>query len=334
MSQCDVLRLRMPELLTETFAAGEREAAHQHIEVCGACAIEWQQLRETWMALGEVADVPVPAALRARFLDTADLLDSHRRVVPFPLRRMPSWIGKAAAMVLVVAGAFYAGEWRGSSRGGAAIPATLAAESGTPYSLVESRVVPASLLNPEIEGRPAIENVQFVAGQDGDGEVAVSFDVKSHVTITGKPNDKALVRLLSYVLQSESHPTISRSRTMEWVKTTYGDQGLADPEIVAALANVLKNDTHEGVRIKAVETLQTIPAALAPEARAALIEALQNDPNPAVRIKAVDALARLARVGGQVDPAAVEMLRRKASQDDENTYVRVKAAEVLGQIDL
>jgi HEAT repeat protein len=33
-----------------------------------------------------------------------------------------------------------------------------------------------------------------------------------------------------------------------------------------------------------------------------------------------------------LDPAAVDMLRQKASQDDENLYVRVKAAEALSNI--
>jgi HEAT repeat protein len=50
-----------------------------------------------------------------------------------------------------------------------------------------------------------------------------------------------------------------------------------------------------------------------------------------VRIKAVDALAKLA-ASGQLDPAAVDTLRQKAMQDDENVYVRTKAAEALGKI--
>jgi HEAT repeat protein len=67
------------------------------------------------------------------------------------------------------------------------------------------------------------------------------------------------------------------------------------------------------------------------ETREALIEALKNDPNPAVRIKAVEALANLARTGA-LDVNTIDTLRQKASQPDENLYVRAKAAEVLGNI--
>ena len=68
------------------------------------------------------------------------------------------------------------------------------------------------------------------------------------------------------------------------------------------------------------------------ETREALIDALKSDPNPAVRIKAVEALANIARSGATLDPLTVDTLRQKASQADENVYVRVKAAEVLSSI--
>ena len=86
----------------------------------------------------------------------------------------------------------------------------------------------------------------------------------------------------------------------------------------------------EGVRIKAVDTLKTMQSG-GGDTREALVAALKNDPNPAVRIKAIDALAKLA-ASGQLDTVAVDTLRQKAMQDDENVYVRAKAAEALGNI--
>ncbi len=40
----------------------------------------------------------------------------------------------------------------------------------------------------------------------------------------------------------------------------------------------------------------------------------------------------MAKQGGNFDAAMVDTLREKASQDDENVYVRVKAAELLKDI--
>ena len=138
-----------------------------------------------------------------------------------------------------------------------------------------------------------------------------------------------MVRLMRYVLENEDRMSPARSRAIDWVRSTYSQPGNADPEIARALANVLRSDTHEGVRIKAVETLTNLPAALSTDSREALIQALKTDPNPAVRLKAVEALANLLKKGGQADAATLDTLRAKASQDDENMYVRVKAAEAL-----
>ena len=40
-----------------------------------------------------------------------------------------------------------------------------------------------------------------------------------------------------------------------------------DPEIAQALANVLRNDQHQGVRIQAVDTLKRMPGAMATHGR-------------------------------------------------------------------
>jgi len=95
---------------------------------------------------------------------------------------------------------------------------------------------------------------------------------------------------------------------------------------------VLRNDEHEGVRIRAVDTLTNLPVASTSPTRDALIDALKSDPNPAVRLKAVEALLNLAQHGAVLDPEAVDTLRQKASQNDENLYVRMKAAEALKNI--
>ena len=79
-------------------------------------------------------------------------------------------------------------------------------------------------------------------------------------------------------------------------------------------------------------TPTTLPPTAGLQTRDALIDALRSDPNPAVRIKAVEALANMARNGAVLDAATVDTLRQKAAQDDENLYVRVKAAQVLGSI--
>jgi hypothetical protein len=332
MVDCHAVNERVADLLAETLESKHREEVYRHIEECDNCRADWDGYRESWKALGALPQVELPGGLRERFLAEADRLAPARRVVSFPGRTYRKWIAQAAAVILLVGGGFIAGqknaEWQSFAPSQADVFASI------PFALSDRQVIPASTLRPDIQGAPEIRNVRFMEAGPGSSDVAVSFDMTSNVTVTGNPEDKTLVNLLSYVIQSDSQATLSKSNAMEWVKQTYASRGNADPALVRALANVLKNEPHEGVRIKAVETLRQIPPANAPEARLALIEALKNDPNPAVRIKAIEALANLARTAEKFDTETVDMLREKAAQDDENLYVRVKAAEALSQIDL
>jgi len=327
MSECDLMRESMPLLLSESLDPARRELSHQHIEQCAACNREWLAYRETWRMMGDLPEVEVPARVRERFLASIPTVDEV--VVPFRKRPPARWLAQAAAVVLLVGGSYWIGH-RGAAVRLQPTPATINAVA--PYSIAESRVLPARSVSPNIDGRPDIQNVSFNDPNPNDSEIGLSFDITSRVTVTGKPTDKSMVRLMRYVLENEDRMSPNRSRAIDWVRATYSQPGNADPEIAEALGNVLRNDEHQGVRIKAAETLNRMPGAMAFETRAALIQALKSDPNPSVRLKAIEALTSLARSGVTLDPAAVDMLRQKASQDDENLYVRVKAAEALSNI--
>jgi hypothetical protein len=354
MSECRAMKESMPLLLTESLDPVRRELSHQHIESCDVCGAEYAAFKETWATLALLPEVEVPARAKQRFLQAAGIAEAAAtpalktvelpaekpagNVVPFTRRPAFKWVAQAAAVAVLVGGAYFAGD-RNADR---ITPQTATIEGVTPISrvstrlpetlsLAETRVLDATALDPVIQGRPNIANVQFVDGDASDNEIGVSFDVTSRWTVTGNPKDKSIVRLLAYMLENEESMT-PRSSAMEWVRRTYSDPAHADPEIANALAKVLRNDTHEGVRIRAVDTLTTLPAAVSTQTREALIEALKNDPNPAVRLKAVEALTNMAQSGVQLDASVVETLRAKAAQDDENLYVRVKAAEALSNI--
>ena len=335
MSECHLMRERMPLLLTESLDGDRREVTHQHIETCAACADEWLAYRETWAMMADLPEVGVPPHVRERFLAGAGLTGptmtspEAAKVRRFERRTAVKWLAQAAAVVVLAGGAYFAGG-RNASVVVSPASATIESMQAMPYSIAENLVLPASQINPQIEGRPDIRNVQFL-DSDG-GRVGLSFDVTSRVTVTGSASDRSLAALLSYVLENETTFAPSRSRAIEWVRQTYSNPEYTHPEIVNALTKVLRSDEHEGVRIRVAETLKTLPGAVAGETHVALIEALKNDPNPAVRIKAVEALANLAGSGAALDTTTIDTLRLKAAQSDENLYVRAKAAEVLSTI--
>ncbi len=333
MSDCNLTMESMPLLLTESLDPAAREHAHQHIETCAACRQEWDGFRQTWALLAELPEVPVPPRVRARFLFEVLPAGSGGEVVPFHRRRAARWLAQAAAVVVVAGGSYFAGNRTAPVRLEPRQATLTGMQQIAPFSIAESHVLPAKSLNPQIQGRPAIENVSFVDPDPADGQIGVAFDVTSRVTVTGSPTDKSIVRLLSYMLEDQENTAPWRSAAIGWMRQTYSNPLHADPEIAGALAKVLRSEGHEGVRINAVDALTTMPPQLATDGtRTALIEALKSDPNPAVRIKAVEALAKLASSGATLDAATVDTLRQTASQDNENLYVRVKAAEALSNI--
>lgn len=342
MPDCTVILEQMPLLLTESLGSAEREASHQHIEACASCELEWARAREAWKLLAEAPDRAVPPRVRARFLDEVAGMRSvttARRPVVVPFTRRPVFrrLAQAAAIVVIAGGSYFAGSSRGTIPASGNEPVVSLA-SAPQFRISENALLSADQIAPEIAGNPAISNVRFIDHAGAPGEVGMTFDLTQKVTVTGRSTDQSLINLAAYVLGDSDHPTTSRSNAIQWVQDTYSAGQTADPQIVAALAGVLRNDAHEGVRLKAVETLGSLPAAslgsAAPQARQALIEAVQNDPNTNVRLKAVEALAHLAAVPEGFDSAAVETLRKKASQNDENPYLRVKAAEALSQMNL
>lgn len=340
MAECGAMKESMPLLLTESLTPAQREQTHQHIEACAECTAEWLGMREAWRMMEDLPEVPVPPRVKARFLEGAGIVEKPAaKVIPFRSRPAVKWVAQAAAVAILVGGGYFAGN-RTQPVTIQNTPATAMLSGiqpvgytpGNPLSIAESRTLQASSISPDIEGRPDIANVQFTDPDASDGQIGISFDITSRWTVNGNPKDRSMVRLLSYVLENQDTSS-PRSEAIEWVRRTYSNPQNANPEIAQALAKVLRSsDAHEGVRIHAVDTLSNLPTAGSNDTREALIEALKSDPNPAVRMKAVEALAALARSGAQLDPATVDTLRQKASQNDENLYVRVKAAEALSNI--
>jgi hypothetical protein len=335
MLECGVVREQMPLLLTESLDLASRERAHLHIEDCTACESEWRATKETWDALATLPDLPVPVSVRAAFL--AEIAPPVSNVVPFRRRPVAKWIAQAATVAVLTGGAFFAGRTLDPAapvetpQGGR----IAAAAPGSIFNIAESTVLPASQVNPDIQGRPDIRNVRFLdRGANGE-EIGISFDVTSKVTVTGNPSDENLVKLVSSFLRDPKYSTVARSNAIQWVRQQYTAGNEPAPELVNALASIVTNDDHEGVRNNALDALKNLAVSdPSPEVTQALVNALKNDPNPAVRIKAVEALANLSRSSATVDPSTVDTLRQKASQNDENTYVRVKAAEALSQLNL
>jgi len=284
----------------------DRTLMEEHLAGCAACRQELSQIETAWQRLGEDPDAPVSADFRRKSLQLIEDEMLRRRVREFrPPRR---WIPLAAQAAALLAAAALGWLVRRPA-------ATVSAPS----------VAPAVAGAPAALPKGTLSNVTYRQA-DAEGKVAVAFDVTSHQTIVGKPEDPAVAGLLAYLVSQGARTAGERSQAIELVSSHYGTASTpASPEIVSALTATLRHDQNPGVRKKAADALAGF--SMGPEIRAAFLEALAKDSNPAVRLVAIDALAASAKQSP--DARTIESLRERAVDPQENGFVRAKAASAL-----
>lgn len=305
--------------------AGPRDAeADAHLEGCASCRREAAALEEAWERI-ELPDPEVSPVFRDRMIGRMEEALARRNVVAF---RPRSWIRpalQAAALVVAGAGGFLLARAGATAAGTAADPA-----AGAPaFAVAAERQVDVSRVGLDLSGSPRLRNVSF-RPTEADGRLAISFDVTTRYTVTGRPEDRAVASLLAYVVDARTATEGARGRAIDLVSNELGEKAAASPEIVGVLVRTLREDRNPGVRKKAAEALVQLPPS--PAIRDALAFALKSDANPAVRMIAVDGLARAATT--LRDPLSIETLRLKAADETEPGFVRVKAASALREIPL
>ena len=272
-----------------------------HLAGCSACREELAKIEAAWETLGRDPDLQVSSDFRRRSLELLEEEMVRRRVREFRPRRR--WVGVAAQAAAIL----------------------VAAALG--WALRRPASLPAPAASQPLEG--ALSNVTY-RQPDADGKVAVSFDVTSHKTVLGRPEDPAVATLLAYLVSQGTRTAGEKSQAIELVSSQYGTGSKpVSPEIVRALTTTLRHDQTPGVRKKAADALAAFP--IVPEIRSAFLEALANDGNPAVRLVAVDALAAAAKQAP--DARTIESLRERAVDPAENGFVRAKAASALKAVE-
>ncbi len=314
---------------------GELEAdLDAHLATCERCRAEALKVESAW---GQLDDEPGPQPSPAFVRDTLAKMEEAtlaRRVWtlrPATVRafRAPSFralrpfLAQAAALTLA-AGAGYL-----AARGGTSIAPVLVRVPGsapTPaaLALVSQRTLDVSETLPDLSGRPRLGNVAFTS-PDERGRIGVAFDVTTRYTVLGKPGEKGIGDVLTYLLANAAGTEGTRGKAIDLVSQNYGENAPASPEIVEVLAKTLKTDRNPGVRKKAAEALGQLPAS--PAVRDALLYALRKDTNPAIRVSAVEGLARIAKE--LKDKATIDTLRERANDETENGYLRGRAASAL-----
>jgi hypothetical protein len=293
----------------------ERQAFELHIATCEQCRKDLDATRRLHVFLAAVPP-PEPAdaliqqarmqaqqAIRATS-QTPSLTTRIKDLFAFPALPRPAMAFAAVALLVV------------GFLGGRLIPTSsqVAGRSGNADPF------------PDLSGITGegvkVTNVQFVGGATGE-DVDMVFDVVKPIRLKGSLDNPAIQKVLAYAMVNGENPGV-RLRAVGSIATT--TQILPEREVKAALLLALKSDPNDGVRKEALTALLRYPADRS--VRDVLLDVLLHDTNPGLRVAAINGLDSLRVRGYQPDEALLRSFRHQV-QEDENMYVRVKAQSLL-----
>ena len=176
-----------------------------------------------------------------------------------------------------------------------------------------------------------ITNVRFEQPAGINGEVQFTFEAIKPVTMKGNINDPKIQMILAQALLNEKNPG-SRYRTVsEIANQTSENKRVIDPKIKAALITTLELDDNPGVRKRALTALLNLP--YDPQIKDALLYTLVKDSNSGIRIAAINGLTSAKMEGNKFDKETLKILEQK-SKDDDNEYIRIRAASLVKEAQL
>lgn len=323
----DALEALVDRLAGE-LSANRSAELDRHLASCEACRAEASSLAGAWQTLGEDPEI-APSHDFTR--DTLALLRRetlNRRIRSFPAARAERprfayWQAAATLAIGVAAG------WS-VARGPVPVPGLrpTADVAQARLSLEPERTVDVSKVVPDLGKGVKLSNVAYTPA-DTAGRIGVSFDMTTRYNLVGRPEEKGIADVLARLVSGAGDTEGARGQAIELV-SRHLDDAPPSPGIVKVLVGTLTTDRNPGVRKKAAEALVKLPPT--PEIRDAFVAALKSDTNPAIRILAVEGLGKAATV--LKDAGTIETLREKASDQQENGYIRGQAAQALGKVNL
>jgi hypothetical protein len=305
---CEWVRTNVTLYVYDELADDARYELEQHVERCGECAAELNELRQFKTTMSAIP-VPEPSpnllvASRMRLQEALETAEPHhgwRRWVLEPtvwFRQIK--LAPAAAALLFIIG-FGAG-------------------IGVTVRVIGDRVSVPGIHLTQQKVQPPVEasvlGIRGITQEPGSNKVDIKYDTVVPQNATGSLDDPQIQQLLLFA---------ARNNTNSGVRVDSVDllaQKPEDERIRQALIYALQYDENPGVRLKALEGLGPYVKGDV-RARDAVLQALMNDRNPGVRTEAIQMLKPV-----RADASVRQVLEHLAGQD-QNSSIRNLSRSVL-----
>jgi hypothetical protein len=196
------------------------------------------------------------------------------------------------------------------------------------HSNNENTFIEEAQLNPE---SAKITNIRFIQPAGINGDVQFTFEAVKPVTIKGNIDDPKIQMILARALLNEKNPGSRFNTVNAFASQTEEKNGIVDPKVKSALIITLELDNNPGVRKRALTALLNLP--YDQQIKNALLFALVKDSNSGIRIAAINGLTSATMGGNKFDEETLKILKQK-SQNDDNEYVRIRAASLVKEAQL
>jgi hypothetical protein len=301
---CDSVAKLIPLYFYGELTPDEEDRFEQHLDTCAVCTREIDRHRALAAALdSRQAAVPPELIEGCRADLMAAIQGGAPRALPTAPKSKGPWtlfleaMGQTftnlrrirqpvGAMALIALG-FFASRWTAST----------------------SPTAPVASVAPSDDVFATVRSVRT----DPAGRVQIAFDETRRRTMSGRPDDQNIQKLLLAAAHEENAAV--RVESMDLLKDRTDSTEVRD-----ALLNAVAHDPNDGVRLKALEGLK--PLASDAQVRKTLSQVLVADTNPAVRMQVVDLLV------AHRDDSIVGVLQGVVKREDNN-YVRQKLEKAL-----
>ncbi|MGD0013672.1 MAG: HEAT repeat domain-containing protein [Bryobacteraceae bacterium] len=290
---CEMVKKNASLFLYGELSLEEEQSFQDHVEVCADCRQAFEAEKKTHGLLDRREMEPPPELLVRCRRDLAARIQAaagRRNWLASLLDLRVAALARPAGALALVALGFFAARWTAPVPGG-----TRGTEAGL---------------------EPAVMRVRYLR-PEASGQVQLIVDETRQRTVTGRPEDDQIRRLLLAAARESADPGL-RADSMDMLTAER-----ASSEVRPVLLYALQHDPNPGVRLRALDALK--PFSGDREVRDALARVLLADDNPGVRTQAIDLLVE------HKEDSTIAVLQELV-QRENNGYVRLRCQRALEEM--
>jgi HEAT repeat protein/putative zinc finger protein len=307
---CEWVKENVILYVYDELADDSRIEMEQHAEHCPACAAEIAAARGFHQEMSARPQVEVsPNFLAASRMKLSEALETTEQ------SQWRKWLVDPT-------------EWLRQIRFSPALASAIlilgfAAGTLTAWQIVDKRVDPNG--PPGVHPGTAdnaeanIAGIHSISPVDGSNNVEITYDKLVPTTAKGDINDPRIQQLLLLASRSQANSGV-RIDSMNLLSQKSDENNVRE-----VLMSALRYDKNPGVRLKALQGLQSVIKSDT-RVRDAVLEALMHDTNSGVRAEALRVLQPVKA------DSSVRITLEELARNDKNAFIKLESERMLGSL--